>query len=695
MEKEKKGQKGLLYALFAIFLALIVVLSILGNNKNHVNALEEGKFTEKDLSYLRKRAKTVDGKYTGVGKGKNLIVIQIESMQDFVINREYDGQEITPNLNKLVSEGPGLYFNNYYQLIGRGKTSDAEFVTQNSLYPSMEGYSYKIYENDTFYGLPWILRDNGYTSWAFHGYRKEFWNRNGAYPNQGFERFISEEDFEVGETIGFGMVDEDFFDQSIEYIREMDKPFHTFMITLSHHTPFEMPEKYKKINLRKEHEDTILGKYIQSAHYTDEAIGKFIEDLKREGLYDDSVICLYGDHFGIDSMDEENVKLMTDFLGYTYDFDEMMKIPLIIHLPGTDVKEEISNVGSQIDFLPTILNIMGLENEKGIMFGVDIVNSEEAFSPKQMYAVKGSYIDNEKMFVMSRDGIYDNSRAFNLKTREPVDIEECRESYERTIVELDKCQFLLENDLLGDILDGKTDFTDVEPETVDIENDDLVAVAGGKVKGIPLTNSREALDESYRQGFRMIEVDLQWTNDEELVLLHDWNESLQKLFSAEPRQYSHDEFMNLEMTNGLHQMDLEDLISWMEDHEDAYIITDIREENPKALRCINKHFPEFKSRIIPQIYDMEDFHGVKVPLYRNIILNLGLSDYTDEQIIDFMKLHKHFAVAMPEARAKGELPEKLKRLDVSTYVYVTNEEKVKEELEKNHVHGVYTEGLKP
>ncbi|NMA87399.1 MAG: hypothetical protein GX968_08750, partial [Tissierellia bacterium] len=118
-------------------------------------------FTQEDLKELKERTKLVEGKYTGIGQGKNLIVIQVEALQNFVINRDYNGQEITPNLNKLLREQGILYFDKYYQLISRGNTSDAEFVTNNSLYPSADEPTYTQYGGNTFYGLPWILRDNG------------------------------------------------------------------------------------------------------------------------------------------------------------------------------------------------------------------------------------------------------------------------------------------------------------------------------------------------------------------------------------------------------------------------------------------------------------------------------------------------------------------------------------------------------
>ena len=407
--------------------------------------------TAKDIEELKLRTKLVEGKYTGLGKGKNLIVIQVESLQNFVINHYYEGQEVTPNLNKLVKENGSLYFNNYYQLIGRGNTSDAEFVTHNSLYPSMEEPTYTQYVDNTFYGLPWILRDNGYTAWAFHGYEKEFWNRNNAYINQGFQRFISQDDYDLVETIGFGITDGEFFKQSMDYLKKLDKlddnPFYAFMITLTSHNPFKMPEEYQILNIKAEHKDTLLGNYIQSVHYLDKALGEFIEELKKEGLYDESLLVIYGDHFAINSLNKDDQKMMTDYLGYTYDLDEMMKVPLIIHIPDLETNVTLNRVGSMLDFMPTILNIMGYENEKGLMFGRDLINYEgQNFVAPQTYALKGSIITDEILLEMSRDGVFENSRVYNIKTREILNPKDYIEEHERVIEEINKSDYILKTD---------------------------------------------------------------------------------------------------------------------------------------------------------------------------------------------------------------------------------------------------------
>ena len=434
------------------------IVSIFGSDKEMIeeegNNISAKEILDNNQLPLRGRNSNKEKKYHGIGKDKNLIVIQVEALQNFVVNEYYDGQEITPNINKLIKDKSSIYFDNYYQLVGRGNTSDAEFVSQNSLYPSMKDGSYSLYEKNTFYGLPWILRDKGYTPWVFHGYEPEFWNRDKAYPNQGFERFISKEDFDVQRIIGFGIIDEDFFEQSIPYIKEMGEPFYSFMITLTSHTPFNMPEYLHVLDIRNEHKDTMFANYLQSIHYADKAIGKFIDRLKEEGMYENTVIALYGDHTALHCTNKENKETMTKYLGHDYNFQDMMNIPFIIHVPGEDIHETISTVGSQLDFLPTMLNIMGLKNEKGIMFGIDLINSTDSLVAQQHYIPTGSYFDSEKQFIMSGNGIFKNSRCHDLKTRKPIDIGEAKENYEKAIKEINLSNYILQNNLIKELIHG-------------------------------------------------------------------------------------------------------------------------------------------------------------------------------------------------------------------------------------------------
>lgn len=408
---------------------------------------------EDRLEIVKARKNLIEGNYTGIAEGKNLIVIQIEALQEFVIGRTYLGQTITPNLNKLIKNQSTLYYDNYFQMVGKGNTSDAEFVSNNSLYPSMGEPTYMVYAENNYYGLPWLLRDNDYTAWSFHGNERGYWNREEAYVNQGFQRFIAEDDFQFNEEIGFGMKDEDFLEQSLEYIKELDKvdenPFYAFLVTLTSHTPFVMPEKDQKIQLKPEHRGTILGDYIQSIHYTDKEIGKFIDNLEKEGLLEDSVLALYGDHFGLNAVNEIDKELMTDYLKVEYDFDHMMNIPLIIHIPGEDVGKTITTLGSQIDFYPTIANIMGYPINKGIIFGRDLNNlQKENIVYPVSFMNTGSVITEEIVFEMSRDEIYNHSRAYNRKTREEIPIDQFKDLKNRALQEITLSNYILDNNLI-------------------------------------------------------------------------------------------------------------------------------------------------------------------------------------------------------------------------------------------------------
>jgi phosphoglycerol transferase MdoB-like AlkP superfamily enzyme len=385
--------------------------------------------------------------YFGAAKGRNLIAIQIEALQSFVINRYYNGQELTPNLNKLIKQN-SLYFDRYYQHIAIGGTSDAEFATQLSLYPSFSGSAYSIYVDRYLYGLPRILKDAGYSTMAFHGFNPEFWNRSVMYPILGFDSFLSEKQFSKDDIIGMGISDRAFFKETTEYLKKAEQPFYAFLVTLSSHHPYGVPEKYARIKLKKEHQDTLLGRYFQTINYTDAALGAFLADLKKQGLYDNSIIAVYGDHHAISISDKENYKLISDFLGHSYEVDEMVNIPLIINGSCFKGSKTISIAGGQMDFMPTLLNLMGINKSNIKFYGQDLCNAKEGFATMQHVMPKGSFIDNEKVYLAASDGIFEHGKAWDWKTRKPIDLELCRAGFDRSVREIDECKYLLAKDLL-------------------------------------------------------------------------------------------------------------------------------------------------------------------------------------------------------------------------------------------------------
>ena len=382
-----------------------------------------------------------------IAKDRNIIVIQAESLQNFVINREIEGQYITPVLNELI-KGDSIYFNNYYEQVGWGNTSDAEFISHNSFYPSIKNYSYKVYKDNDFASLPSLLMGRGYSTIAFHGNHSYFWNRDKMYPSQGIDKFISLDDFRQDEMIGIGLSDGSMFKQSIDILKKVKPPFYSFFITLTSHHPFAMDDEYKGLKIEGEFKDTLLEDYLQSIHYLDKELGNFIEGLKKAGLYENTMICIYGDHEGLDMRNEDTQELLSSFLEKSYRQDEMHRVPLLIHIPDSGYKKVVNTAGGQIDFLPTLSNLIGLEIDNNKMFGRDLLNIQEGFVANQVHVARGSFIDDEKIFIMSEDGIFENSQAWNIKTGQAIDLEECREGYERALGEVNLSEYILQNNLI-------------------------------------------------------------------------------------------------------------------------------------------------------------------------------------------------------------------------------------------------------
>lgn len=391
----------------------------------------------------------------GIAKDRNVIILQVEALQNFVINRSYNGQEITPNLNKLIKQD-SIYFDSYYYNIAKGGTSDAEFTTLNSLYPASDAPSYSKYTDINLYGLPKILKDMNYSTVAFHGFTPEFWNRAKMYPTVGFDSFISIDKLKRDEIIGWGISDRSMLKQASKYLAKAKKPVCAFLVTLTCHYPYNLPNKSIALKLPQK-QSTFIERYIQSANYTDAAIGEFIEALKKSGLYDNSILAIYGDHHAIGCSDPSLVKQMTELLGVRYDVAEMANVPLIINIPNSNIKETNSTVGGQMDFLPTILNMMGIDKGNINFYGQDLSNAKHGFATTQLVLTKGSFIDDNNVFLASADGIFENGTAWNRKTKAKVDLEQCRAGYEKVIKENEECSYLLSNNLL------------LEPQTLDAD----------------------------------------------------------------------------------------------------------------------------------------------------------------------------------------------------------------------------------
>ncbi|NMM64218.1 LTA synthase family protein [Clostridium sp. P21] len=342
----------------------------------------------------------------GMTKGKNLIMIQVEALQEFVINVKVNNKEITPNLNKWANRSE--YFNNFYYQISAGGTSDAEFMSNNSLYPASSGAAYFLYCGNEFNSMPKSFKNLGYSTFAFHGFRESFWNRNVIYKRFGFDNFYSEKDYNIDENIGLGLSDKSFFNQSIDKMKKLNKPYYSFLITLSSHFPYDDVENYGDFNVGA-YEDTFLGNYLKSIHYADTQLGMFLSKLEEEGILKDSVVVLYGDHYAIP---KDHQQELSKFLGKNYLSDiewmKLQKVPMMIHFPGESIKGVNSICSGQMDIYPTMCNLFNLPYTT--FMGKDLFNSSEG----NIIFRNSSFIDGN-YYYMSQKNTY-----YNISTGEKV-----------------------------------------------------------------------------------------------------------------------------------------------------------------------------------------------------------------------------------------------------------------------------------
>ncbi|WP_077326971.1 LTA synthase family protein [Virgibacillus siamensis] len=347
----------------------------------------------------------------GIAKGKNLIFISAESMQSFVINNKMKGQVITPFLNSLTKDDSTFYFKNFYHQTQQGKTSDSEFLLENSLYPLSRGAVFFTHGQNEYHALPEMLNQKGYYTSVFHSNNKSFWNRDQMYDSLGYDHFYGEKAFEVTDqnSIGWGLEDKAFFEQSMKYLRSQKQPFYTKFITLTNHFPFELNKDKASIGEFDSNSKT-LNNYFQTVRYTDEALRQFFNQLKESGLYKDSIIVIMGDHYGIS---ENHNKAMAKYLGKDqispYDHVQLQRVPLFIHIPGYDKGKVMSEVSGQIDLKPTLLHMLGVSTKNDIYFGNDLFVDDR----KDYIAFRnGDFVSDQ---YVSTDGI-----CYLRKSGEPV-----------------------------------------------------------------------------------------------------------------------------------------------------------------------------------------------------------------------------------------------------------------------------------
>lgn len=380
--------------------------------------------------YENNKIEASKNKYTDIFKGKNLIVIHAESLQTIAIDRKFEGKEVTPYLNKMVRES--IYFDNFYSEVGVGTSSDAEFTYSTSLMPSNSGTVFVNYFDREYSSIQKQFKKSGYYVFSMHANTGDFWNRATMHENLGYDKFYSKSSYEIDETIGLGLSDKSFFRQSVPKIKDiMDKgkPFYGLLITLTNHTPWsdfkiidEFPTTWT-VNVDGNDvvsnyiNNTTLGDYFRSLHYSDQALEQFMNDLDSAGILDNTVVVIYGDHDAriskklynvlynynpyTDTVREEGEEGYVDYNSYTYELDR--KVPFIIWTKDHKYVSKESGVMGMIDAFPTLANMFGIEKGQYCL-GHDIFSLDE--ESKVVVFTDGSYVTNKIYYDGQSGDIY-------------------------------------------------------------------------------------------------------------------------------------------------------------------------------------------------------------------------------------------------------------------------------------------------
>lgn len=381
-----------------------------------VAPLERLLVTEADAVALQEHLELKDSKRTdlfGIAKGKNVVLITLESTQDFVINQKVNGEEVTPFLNDLINNS--FYFNQVYDQTAQGKTSDAEFMIDTSLYPLASGSVFVRRPENTYYSLPHILKEaNDYYVAAFHGNVRTFWNRDVMYKSLGYNQFFSMKDYSVTEenSVNYGLKDIPFFTQSVDYLKDLPEPYYAKFLTLTNHFPFLLDEEDLFIDPADTEED-VVNRYVTTVRYLDKSIETFFEKLKEEGMYEDTVFVLIGDHYGISEKYEDGLNELLDEEDTLVNQVKYQQIPLIIHVPGQE-GEIITTQGGEIDIRPTLLHLLGIKIDNRYSFGHNLFTRN---SDHPVIFRDGSFI--------SENFIYKNNRCYRKKDGNAVDPQQC------------------------------------------------------------------------------------------------------------------------------------------------------------------------------------------------------------------------------------------------------------------------------
>ena len=357
---------------------------------------------EEAVAWFRERAPLrAGGADFAAAHGKNLIVVQVESLQDFAVDFTVGGQDVMPHLRRWAADS--LRFTNVTDQTSEGRTSDAEFTTLTSLLPLDHGAVAFRFPGNHYAALPRVLTEHGYTTLSAVAFEPGFWNRQVMHPAYGFQRSLFETDFQMTEQIGWGLNDHDFLQQMVPRLEQLPRPFCAWLITLSLHHPFEaFPDRHKVLKLGAL-EGTSFGNYLHTMRFFDQALEDFKTALARDRLLDDSLIVVFGDHdagFARSASLARTIGIGGDDAAWTLND----RIPLFIRVSGQGSRDGAlagarARPAGQTDLAPTLLALLGIDPAPLPYLGRNLLGADSDRPVPRPY---GDWLDAGHLFLAGR-----------------------------------------------------------------------------------------------------------------------------------------------------------------------------------------------------------------------------------------------------------------------------------------------------
>lgn len=318
--------------------------------------LADNEKSEIENFFASNKSKPAPDSLFGILKGKNVILLQIESLENYIINQSIEGHEITPNLNRIAKSS--MRFSNFYEQVRNGISVDADLMVNTSLLPTNQGTSFIRFPWNTYRSLPVILKELGYYSAAFKIDNSSYYKWVSALTSMGYDKCYDIQKFETSGIITHNLNDSVSLGKFPGMIAELPRPFLAFFATMSSHFPFVVNESDVEFHFNNPMYNSPLGNYYQTLHYSDKFIYKFIEDLNKSGLSDSTVLVIYGDHTSIHRFYGDFIRQIISPTDIENDFSR--RVPLFIIAPNLP-KMEINTICGQTDLLPTLLYLLGID----------------------------------------------------------------------------------------------------------------------------------------------------------------------------------------------------------------------------------------------------------------------------------------------------------------------------------------------